>query len=134
MNSEDFLRAKGYQLINGQWWHKSTPAARSAAPDPQPEQAVCNRSYGPIPGKEGHTEGRRLSVKIVSYRRRLIDPDNLTVKYHVDALKYLGIIPNDTAKDIEVSVRQEKVNEFQAECTEITVDTIPPTVVVVGHV
>lgn len=50
-----------------------------------------------------------IRVRILSRRRRLLDPDNLHVKALVDALRYARLIPDDSAAHIELSVDQEKV-------------------------
>lgn len=59
---------------------------------------------------------------IVSYRQKLLDPDNLTVKYFVDSLRYSGIIPDDRQEDIHLTVSQKKVAHKVDEKTEITLD------------
>jgi hypothetical protein len=119
------LYQKGYRIApDGSWYKPAVPANRPP-PSPEPEQAVRPGADGPVQGEASDTTGRRLSVKIVSYRTRLIDPDNLAggCKFFIDALRYLSVIPDDTAKHIELTVSQVKVHHYIDEYTEITIDT-----------
>jgi hypothetical protein len=85
----------------------------------QPQPAVCDVSARADQRKESHA-GRFL-VRVTSFRRRLLDPDNLCPKYFVDALRYAGIIPDDTSEDIELVIRQEKVELRSDERTELEI-------------
>ena len=38
---------------------------------------------------------RQFLVRVTSFRRRLLDEDNLCEKYHVDLCRYAGAIPDD---------------------------------------
>jgi Holliday junction resolvase RusA-like endonuclease len=55
-------------------------------------------------------EKRVKEVRITSYRKKLLDADNLTggAKIHVDALKSLGMIYDDSPAWIELHVEQVK--------------------------
>lgn len=64
----------------------------------------------------------RVTVRIRSFRTKLCDPDNICVKYAVDALRYAGAIPDDTEKDICLQVTQHKVAHFREERTEIEIE------------
>lgn len=66
-------------------------------------------------------DSRRRKVCVVSYRVRLIDPDNLCAKYHIDGLRYVGALSDDTAKHITLSVSQEKVKTKAEEFTLISI-------------
>lgn len=66
----------------------------------------------------------RVSVCIKSYRRRLLDPDNLIGKYFLDACRYSRIIRGDRPEDIQFQVSQEKVASKDQERTEITITPI----------
>jgi len=94
----------------------------------KPEQVVRVESMGKKEGKAGNTKGfsRRL-VRITSYRRRLLDFDNLTggCKYFLDSCKYSGLIPDDRPQDIAVEVVQVKVKSKADERTEITIAPCP---------
>jgi hypothetical protein len=65
---------------------------------------------------------RRSRISITSKRIRLLDPDNLCVKYIIDALRYCEVIQDDTTKEIEVYIKQEKVKKRKEEKTIIEVE------------
>ena len=83
----------------------------------EPECAVRHEPLGPDPGKA--PDPGCCSIRVTSYRCRLLDPDNLCPKYFIDALRYCGVIPDDTAKDVTVATGQEKVATAAEEGTEI---------------
>lgn len=85
----------------------------------KPEQVVCHDALAAAPREEGH--GPRFHIGIVSFRRRLIDPDNLCGKYFVDCLRRHNAIPDDSASVVEYSIRQEKVAKKEDERTELAV-------------
>lgn len=87
----------------------------------KPEQVVCNESMAETKGETGHA--RQIVVVIKSYRRRLLDPDNLTggTKYFVDGCRYAGLIPGDKPDQITLQVSQEKVKSKDQERTEIEI-------------
>lgn len=66
----------------------------------------------------------RVSVRVVSYRRRLLDPDNLCAKWFLDACRYARLIRDDRPQDITYSVSQEKVACKEEERTEILISPI----------
>lgn len=89
--------------------------ASSAKPEPPVR-------HEPVAEEKGEAENpTRFLVCITSFRRRLIDPDNLVPKFFIDCLRYCGAIPNDSAKEIELSVSQHKVHSSACERTEIEV-------------
>ena len=65
--------------------------------------------------------GQRFLVRIKSIRKRLLDEDNLCGKYHIDLLRYAGVIPNDTPDQIKVEISQEKAIKGQPEETIVEV-------------
>jgi len=93
--SDYFLRKNSYPL--------SHPAG-GVPKDTQPEPAVRDEPLGKAKGKEANSE--RFRVSVTSYRTRLIDPDNLTPKYFIDACRYAGLIPSDDPKTIDLLVKQ----------------------------
>lgn len=96
--------------------------ADSQASGPKPQRTVRNESLAKGEGEKENPD--RVRIRIVSLRRRLIDPDNLCPKYHVDCLRYAGFIRNDTADDIVLEVSQRKVESKADECTLIEVEPI----------
>lgn len=103
---------------------KSTIALNSQPSSPQPQCAVCDEPVAEIARKEENPS--RLRVRVISLRRRLIDPDNLCPKYFIDCLRYAQIIPNDRAQDIVLEVSQEKVKSKRDECTRIEIGQTAP--------
>lgn len=65
---------------------------------------------------------QRSVVSITSYRCRLLDPDNLCIKFHIDAIRYAKIIKDDTAEDIEIILRQIKTKTRKEEKTIIEIE------------
>jgi len=84
----------------------------------KPEPIIRNE---PLVEKEAEGRDPRRSVTITSYRVRLLDPDNLCIKYHIDGLRYKSVIRDDTNNDIEIFARQVKVKTRKEERTEIEV-------------
>ena len=101
--------------------------AKPAAAHREAESAVAKHPVrnGPLGAHKGEARyAGRCRVSITSHRRTLLDPDNLCVKWFIDALRYSGIIGDDRAQDIELSVRQEKVFTPADERTEILIEPI----------
>ena len=51
---------------------------------------------------------RQFFVRVTSFRRRLLDEDNLCAKYHVDLCRYAGAIPDDAPGQVKIEVGQVK--------------------------
>ena len=63
----------------------------------------------------------KVRVCITSRRVRLADPDGLCEKYFLDCCRYAGLITGDTAREIELETRQEKVSKGECEETLIEI-------------
>lgn len=92
---------------------------RSKRSPPQSKPALPAKQVETPSPQETNTE--RPIVRITSYTSRLQDPDNVCPKYHIDALRYEGIIRDDRAKDIELFVYQVKVKKKDEERVEIEI-------------
>jgi hypothetical protein len=95
--------------------------------DGQTSSPFVERSFrdGPLAAPEaeaGHS-GRFL-VCVTSYRRRLLDQDNLCEKYHVDCSRYAGLLPADSPDRAEIKVSQIKVKTKDEEKTLIEITPI----------
>ena len=88
-------------------------------PSPVLERPAGNEPLEAFKNKDRHPA--RLAVIVTSFRRRLLDEDNLAEKYHIDALRYAGIIPNDSPDKISIKAQQEKVCSKADERTEIEI-------------
>lgn len=69
-------------------------------------------------------DSRKRLVRLTSFRVRLLDEDNLVAKWHVDALRYAGILHGDDPSQAHIETRQQKVAHRNQERTEITVDIL----------
>jgi len=94
----------------------------SQAPSPKSKRPFCHEPLGKAAGKE--EDSGRVRVRVISFRTRLIDPDNLAPKYFIDCLRYAGFIRDDRAQDIILEVSQEKVQSKADECTRIEIEPI----------
>ncbi len=85
------------------------------------ECVIWPKQMAKTPREEGYSV--RCEVRIVSFRQRLLDIDNLYggVKYFVDSLRYAGLIYNDDPESITLHVSQVKVKTKQEERTEIEI-------------
>jgi len=79
-------------------------------------------------GKQNSHGDRRLCVDIISYRKRLLDRDNLwaSCKPILDGLKHFGMIRDDSEKWIDLACFQF-LNEDGGEKTVINIYDQPPT-------
>jgi hypothetical protein len=72
----------------------------------------------------------RVTVRVIRYApaHHWLDPDNLTggLKPVLDALKAYKVIDNDTAKDVDLEVRQAVSDTNLARWTEIRLSLDPP--------
>jgi hypothetical protein len=64
-------------------------------------------------------------VRVTSYRRRLLDTDNLVAKWHIDALRYAGVLHSDAPEQAHIETRQVKVGSADEERTEILIEDTP---------
>ena len=88
-------------------------------PHPLPE-LERNPSAGPLAThEEQEANSSRVHLRIVSIRKRLLDPDNLSVKWLIDCLRYSKIIRGDEPDKITLQVEQRKCAKGEAEATEI---------------
>lgn len=94
-----------------------------AAPSAKLEHFVGKESVEATRG--AGSDSGRYRVRITSRRKRLLDPDNLVGKYFVDSCRYAGLIPNDSATEIEYSITQVKVGKGEKEETIIEIERIP---------
>lgn len=114
MNADDLARIlgkKGYSIAQGE---RPDPKLERA---PRDEPLAKDKAQAVNPGK--------YAVRIKSYRRKLLDEDNLAGKYFVDCLRYAGILPSDAPDRCSLQTTQVKVKTKEEELTEIEID-IPP--------
>jgi hypothetical protein len=97
-------------------------ADRGEVQGTKPQPAVLHASVEPVQGKAFYSG--RVLISITSYRRRLLDPDNLTPKWFLDSCRYSRIISDDRPEDISLQLGQEKVKTKAEERTEILIQPI----------
>ncbi len=61
----------------------------------------------------------RVRICITSFRRRLLDEDNLCEKYLCDCLRYAGIISGDSPDKAKIEVSQVKISSKEPERTQV---------------
>lgn len=66
----------------------------------------------------------KLFVHVISYRRRLLDEDNLAIKFFIDCLRYAGILSDDSPDKVSSKASQVKVGKEEEEKTIIQVSPI----------
>jgi hypothetical protein len=87
-------------------------AQGTAGPDCK---APAAKSKSPVRGRSLEQVSRakanppRVLIRVTSFRRRLIDPDNAVEKYFVDFLRHCGALYDDTPDLIEIQFAQVKV-------------------------
>ena len=87
------------------------------------ERNPSTRTLAKNEGEEGRAG--RVHLRIVSIRKRLLDPDNISVKWLIDCLRYSKIIRGDEPDKITLQVEQRKCSKGEAETTKIYI-TLPP--------
>ena len=109
--SKAFLQANEAHIEHHD--HPRKPQTPKLEPDPG------HAPHGEAPTKTRHTT--RHFVRVTATRTRLCDEDNLCCKYLVDALRYAGVIHEDSPDQTEIQVTQRKAAKGEAEATRIEV-------------
>lgn len=94
-------------------------------PDGQTPCAELERAARHGPLATGETQGgdsSRFLVRVTSFRRRLLDEDNIAEKYAVDCCRYAGLLPADDPRTTKIEVAQIKVKFKAEERTEILIE------------
>ena len=119
MNENDLISAGFSKNRVGQWiktrrLHRGNPRT-FAILEPDSRDGALGSSEA-----EART-GARVLVRVTSFRRRLLDEDNLCEKYHVDLCRYAGIIHQDSPGQTKIEVSQKKVGSQDTEFVRIEV-------------
>ncbi len=94
----------------------------SSSPNPIVERGDANEPMGTDKAKKGNTG--KYVVRVTGYRVRLLDEDNFCEKFHVDALRYAGIIPSDAPDKAHIIPLQKKVEKKTQEKTLIEIEVL----------
>jgi len=85
----------------------------------------CVTRNASLPACKGPLFDSQVSLRVHSYRTRLVDVDGVSAKYAIDGLVMGGVIANDTTKEVrEVIYTQTKVKNKSQEKTEITIERV----------
>lgn len=106
--------------------HADAPASLPVPPDRLAPAPVAQRrpQRRPLAARENKTRDPAFYVvRVTSFRSRLIDTDNLVPKWHVDALRYAGVLPSDAPDRARIETTQQKCAKGQ-ERTEIVIERI----------
>ncbi len=95
---------------------------KSPRTNPVLEHASSNEPLAQDQGQEGGSG--KLLVRFESVRKRLCDPDNLSVKWLLDSLRYTNAIQGDEPEKIELQVTQRKCRKGEEEFTVIQVSKL----------
>lgn len=93
---------------------------QTAQPERPAEREGSKLADGPALKETGP---ERLHLRIVSVRKRLLDPDNLVPKWTIDCLRYCGVIRDDTSAHLVLETDQRKAAKGEEEHTEVTIYT-----------
>lgn len=94
-------------------------SAEDSGQTPKLECAPRSPALATPQAQGGHPD--RFLVRITSVRSRLLDCDNLCEKYHVDCLRYAGILATDSPDQVEIETRQRKKAKGEEEHTLVEV-------------
>jgi hypothetical protein len=76
-----------------------------------------------LASSEGEKEASgRVHFKFVSVRKRLIDPDNVSVKWLLDCCRRIGLVAGDEHDKITLETAQRRANKNEEEHTEVTIN------------
>lgn len=93
----------------------ATIQAEDSGKAPLVECLTRDASLGTVQSKEARAG--KIHCRFTDVRKRACDPDNLSIKWTLDALRYIGCLRDDTAKDVTVEVRQRRCLRGEAEAT-----------------
>lgn len=83
------------------------------------ERPTCDESLASDKG-EKEASGR-VHFKFVSVRKRLIDPDNVSVKWLLDCCRRIGIVAGDEHDKVTIETAQRKAEKGEEEHTIIEI-------------
>jgi hypothetical protein len=120
--NEKWLRDQGFLPDGNGGWSKPgrNHNTRTA---PVVERASVNAALEPAQIKKRNS--KRFLVRVTSFRRRLLDEDNLAEKYHVDCCRYAGLIYQDCPGQAKIEVSQQKVGQKEPEFVKVEIIDLP---------
>jgi hypothetical protein len=107
------LIAKGFVQSSDGTWYKPDASVASRPQTSKPESPASDESLAAP--KISRCIKTRFNLRFSQFTRRLQDPDNCCPKYHIDWLRSKGFLEDDTLEDIELTIRQIKVQNQDEE-------------------
>ena len=83
------------------------------------ERAACDESLAEGEGKK--EASGRVHFKFISVRKRLIDPDNVSVKWLLDCCRRIGLVAGDEHDKVTIETAQRKAEKGEEEHTLIEI-------------
>jgi hypothetical protein len=118
MNYDDLIQ-KGFTRQADGSWAKAVVSTNGAGTLAKLE---CHPWHEPLEADKGQeATTARLHIRFTSVRKRLCDPDNISVKWQLDALRYCGAIDGDEPEKITLEVDQRKAVKGETERTIIRI-------------
>lgn len=105
-----------------EWQHLSRKEIQAPRKNPnssKPQRGNDNAALAAGQVQSGSSQ--RFLVRVTSFRKRLIDEDNLCPKFAVDCCRYAGLLPDDAPGETKIECRQEKVGKEEDEHTVIEI-------------
>lgn len=117
------------RIIGGKlWqWNEATKSYYRAILAPSLQMPKLERSLGNAAFRQNKRKKKgtkRFRVRVVGHSRHPIDPCNFCTKYIVDALRFAGIIEDDSWAHIELEAKQKKVERDCDVGTQIEIEEI----------
>jgi hypothetical protein len=120
MNENELLRR--FPNASAAFVRANADAAVLAGHPRSPAKLEPDPGYGTLGAVQAQAAVTgRVFVRLTSYRRRLLDEDNLCEKYVVDCCRYAGILAADSPGQAQIEVRQTKVGKGEAEFTRVEI-------------
>lgn len=123
MNDFEHLKDQGWIKDSaGNWSHPSRRRVGGDRDEGKGAKLECSDGNAlASPAQIEAEDSRKFIVRVVSFRRVLLDEDNLAEKFHVDALRYSSFIPCDSPDRTTIQVSQIKVAKEEEEHTRIVI-------------
>lgn len=96
-------------------------SAEAGHPAPRPVVERAPRARPLAARKAEGPNPTRVLVRVTSFRRRLLDEDNLAEKYFCDCARYAGLLQGDSPAEAQIEARQVKVARKENERTEVEI-------------
>lgn len=96
---------------------------RPEIPNAKPKRDKGGALGRPLPAQDSSLP--RVTLRIVGYRARPLDPDNFasSTKSLIDGLRKAGLLTDDNFWAIKLETEQVKVASYAEEKTEVTITT-----------